>query len=98
MRKINITWNWNKNKRSKKSKHWLNQSSTSSRYPALLEEENEDHEHESGPENTPEALHTNIEQALHSDQPHQKTSDIGDLEKPFWTHGSFAKPCHYQAY
>jgi hypothetical protein len=34
------------------SEHWLNQTSTSNRYTALLEEESEDQQHRAGPENT----------------------------------------------
>jgi hypothetical protein len=40
-------------KHTKESVHWLNQTSTSSRYTALLEEESEDQHHRAGPENTP---------------------------------------------
>jgi hypothetical protein len=41
-------------KLAKESEQWLNQTSTSSHYTALLEEESEDHQQKSGPENTPE--------------------------------------------
>jgi hypothetical protein len=40
-------------KHTKESKHWLNQSSTSSCYTALLEEESEDQQHKASPENIP---------------------------------------------
>jgi hypothetical protein len=41
---------------TKESVHWLNQTSTSSNYTALLEEESEDQQHKPGPENTPKPL------------------------------------------
>jgi hypothetical protein len=40
-------------KHAKESEHWLNQTSTSNRYTALLEEESEDKQQKAGPENTP---------------------------------------------
>jgi hypothetical protein len=40
-------------KHTKESKHWLNQTSTSNRYTALLEEESEYQQHKAGPDNTP---------------------------------------------
>jgi hypothetical protein len=36
---------------AKKTEHWLNQTSNSNRYTALLEEEREDRQQKSGPEN-----------------------------------------------
>jgi hypothetical protein len=42
-----------KNKHAKESEHWLSQTSTSSRYTALLEEESEDQKKKAGPENMP---------------------------------------------
>jgi hypothetical protein len=38
---------------AKESEHWLNQTSTSSRYTAPLEEESEGQQQNAGPENTP---------------------------------------------
>jgi hypothetical protein len=40
-------------KHAKESEHWLNQTSTSNRYTALLEEESEDQQQKAGLENTP---------------------------------------------
>jgi hypothetical protein len=40
-------------KHSKESEHWINQTSTSSRYTALLEEGSKDQQQKAGPENTP---------------------------------------------
>jgi hypothetical protein len=40
-------------KHAKQSEHWPNQTSTSNRYTALLEEESEDQQQKAGPENTP---------------------------------------------
>jgi hypothetical protein len=40
-------------KHAKESEHWLNQTSNSNHYTALLEEESEDKQHKAGPENTP---------------------------------------------
>jgi hypothetical protein len=40
-------------KHAKGSEHWLNQTSTSNRYTALLEKESEDQQQKAGPENTP---------------------------------------------
>jgi hypothetical protein len=40
-------------KYSTESVHWLNQTSTSDRYTALLKEESENQQHKAGPENTP---------------------------------------------
>jgi hypothetical protein len=40
-------------KHTKESEHWLNQTFTSNRYTALLEEESENQPHKAGPENTP---------------------------------------------
>jgi hypothetical protein len=42
-------------KHAKESEHWLNQTSTSNRYTALLEEECEDHQQKAGSESTPKA-------------------------------------------
>jgi hypothetical protein len=39
-------------KHAKESEQWLNQTSTSNRYTALLEEESEDQQKKAGPENT----------------------------------------------
>jgi hypothetical protein len=44
---------WRKAKRSKESEHWLNKTSNSNRYIALLEEESVD-QLQAGPGNTPE--------------------------------------------
>jgi hypothetical protein len=38
---------------AKKNQHWLNQTSTSNCYTALLEEESKDQQQKAGPENTP---------------------------------------------
>jgi hypothetical protein len=38
---------------AKESEHWLNHTSTSNRYTALLEEESEDQQQKVSPENTP---------------------------------------------
>jgi hypothetical protein len=43
-------------KHSKEGEHWLNQTSTSSRYTAVLEEEREDQQQKTGPDNTPKNL------------------------------------------
>jgi hypothetical protein len=40
-------------KRNKDSEYWLSHTSTSNRYTTLLQEENEDQQHKTGPENTP---------------------------------------------
>jgi hypothetical protein len=40
-------------KHAKESEHWLNQTSTSNRYTALLEEESVDQQQKAGPEKTP---------------------------------------------
>jgi hypothetical protein len=40
-------------KHTKESEHWLNQTSISNRYTALLEEESADQQHKASPENTP---------------------------------------------
>jgi hypothetical protein len=40
-------------KHAKESEHWLNQTSTSNLYIALIEEESEDQQKKAGPENTP---------------------------------------------
>jgi hypothetical protein len=45
-----------KTKHSKESEYWLNQTSTSNHYTALLEEESEDQLYKAGPENTPKSL------------------------------------------
>jgi hypothetical protein len=46
--------NWTKvSYKSKEGEHWLNQTSTSSPYTALLEEESEDQQQKASPENTP---------------------------------------------
>jgi hypothetical protein len=42
-----------KTKHSKESEQWLNQTSTSNCYTALLEEESEDQQRKTGPENMP---------------------------------------------
>jgi hypothetical protein len=67
-------------KHSKESEQWLNQSSTSSCYTALLEEESEDQEHKAGSENTSRALPINREQEPHINQPHQQACDTQDLK------------------
>jgi hypothetical protein len=43
-------------KHAKESEHWLNQTSTSNRYAALLEEGSEAQQRKAGPENTPNIL------------------------------------------
>jgi hypothetical protein len=45
--------NETKTKHSTECKYWLNQTSTSNRYTALLEEVSEDQQHKTGPENMP---------------------------------------------
>jgi hypothetical protein len=43
-------------KLAKESEHWLNKTSTSNHYTALLEEESEDQQQKAGPENKPKPL------------------------------------------
>jgi hypothetical protein len=45
--------NGRETKHFKESEHWLNQTSTSNLYTALLEEESEDQHQKAGPEDTP---------------------------------------------
>jgi hypothetical protein len=49
-----------KKKHAKESEHWLNQTSTSSPYTAVLEEEFEDQQQKAGPDNTPKPPSTYI--------------------------------------
>jgi hypothetical protein len=51
-------------KRTKESVHGLNQSSTSNRYTALLEEESEEQQHKTGPNNMPKPPPIYITQLL----------------------------------